>query len=135
MKSYLSGNPPLKLALNDDLIIGKAGPSNEGVILDDCNFHECVNTSDFDLNRTLKINPPDGEFIVMNYRVTSDFQAPFRVFPFIDEVSNYKLEMTLKIRACFPKESCASYVVLKFPVPKLTSNVHNELTKVVKLSM
>ena len=132
MKSYLNGNPPLKLALNDDLIIGKPAPSNVGVTLDDCNFHECVNTSDFDLNRTLKINPPDGEFIVMNYRVTSDFQAPFRVFPFIDEVSNYKLEMTLKIRACFPKETCASYVVLKFPVPKLTSNVHNELTKVNK---
>lgn len=131
MKSYLSGNPPLKLALNDDLIIGKAGPSTVGVTLDDCNFHESVNTSDFDLNRTLKINPPDGEFIVMNYRVTSDFQAPFRVFPFIDEVSNYKLEMTLKIRACFPKETCASYVIIKFPVPKLTSNVHNELTKVI----
>lgn len=130
MKSYLSGNPPLKLALNDDLIIGKGGPMNVGVTLDDCNFHEAVNTADFDLNRTLKINPPDGEFIVMNYRVTSDFQAPFRIFPFIDEVSNYKLEMTLKIKACYPKESCASYAVLKFAVPKLTSNVYNELSKV-----
>jgi AP-4 complex subunit mu-1 len=40
----------------------------------------------------------------MNYRVTSDFTAPFRVFPFIEEVSNYKLELNLKIKACFPKE-------------------------------
>ena len=39
MKSYLYGNPPLKLALNDDLVIGKASPSTVGVILDDCNFH------------------------------------------------------------------------------------------------
>jgi AP-4 complex subunit mu-1 len=42
MKSYLSGNPALKLALNEDLIIGKDGNFSNGVVLDDCNFHECV---------------------------------------------------------------------------------------------
>ena len=130
MKSYLNGNPPLKLALNDDLLVGKASAGSASIVLDDCNFHESVNTSEFDLNKTLRINPPDGEFNVMNYRVTSDFQAPFRVFPFIDEVSSYKLELTLKVRACFPKETLASYCVLKLAVPKLTSNVYNELPKV-----
>lgn len=73
------------------------------MVLDDCNFHNCVNTGEFEHNKTLRIHPPDGEFVAMNYRVTSDFQAPFRVFPFIEEVSNYKLELTLKIKACFPK--------------------------------
>jgi len=129
MKSYLHGNPPLKLALNDDLVIGRSGATTSGVILDDCNFHECVNTAEFEMSKVLKIKPPDGEFTVMNYRVTSDFQAPFRIFPFIDEISNYKLELVLKIRACFPKETYASHAIFKFPVPKLTSNVHNELTK------
>ncbi len=38
------------------------------MVFDDCNFHECVNTSEFDMNRTLKVTPPDGEFTVMNYR-------------------------------------------------------------------
>ena len=71
MKSYLAGNPPLKLALNEDLQVGKSGLG--GVIIDDCNFHDCVNTSEFELNKTIKIQPPDGEFTVMNYRVTSDF--------------------------------------------------------------
>ena len=46
-----------------------------------------------ELNKTIRINPPDGEFAVMNYRVTSDFQAPFRVFPFIEELSSYKFEL------------------------------------------
>ena len=64
-----------------------------GVVLDDCNFHDCVNTNEFELNKTIRINPPDGEFAVMNYRVTSDFQAPFRVFPFIEELSSYKFEL------------------------------------------
>jgi AP-4 complex subunit mu-1 len=48
--------------------------------------------------------------VVMSYRITSDFNAPFRVFPFIEEVSNYKLELSLKIKACFPKEVSASFV-------------------------
>jgi len=129
MKSYLHGNPPLKVALNDDLVIGKGNSSSSGVVLDDCNFHQCVNTTEFEMSKVMKIKPPDGEFTVMNYRVTSDFQAPFRIFPFIDEISNYKVELVLKVRACFPKETYASHAILKFPVPKLTANVHNELAK------
>jgi AP-4 complex subunit mu-1 len=50
------------LALNEDLVIGKSS-LNSGVILDDCNFHDCVNTNEFDQNRTLRIHPPDGKKI------------------------------------------------------------------------
>mmetsp|Transcript_17213 Transcript_17213/g.1533 ORF Transcript_17213/g.1533 Transcript_17213/m.1533 type:complete len:84 (+) Transcript_17213:828-1079(+) len=81
------------------------------------------------MSKILRIHPPDGEFVAMNYRVTSDFSAPFRVFPFIEEVSNYKLELNLKIKACFPKEVCASFLNVSFPLPKLVANVHNELPK------
>ena len=82
MKSFLLGNPPLKLALNDDLTIGRSNLTYGGVILvynliilnkDDCNFHECVNTNEFEMNKTLRISPPDGEFTVMNYRLNGDF--------------------------------------------------------------
>lgn len=79
------------------------------------------------MSKVLRISPPDGEFVAMNYRVTSDFTAPFRVFPFIEEVSNYKLELNLKIKACFPKEVTASYLNVSFPLPKLISSVSNEL--------
>lgn len=62
------------MALNEDLQIGRsASIYNANVILDDCNFHECVNTNDFELNKTLKISPPEGEFVVMNYRVNGDY--------------------------------------------------------------
>jgi AP-4 complex subunit mu-1 len=92
MKSYLKGNPGLRLVLNDDLTVGKGSSvSNGGVVLDDCAFHESVDTRDFDALRTLAITPPDGEFLVMNYRINADYQTPFRVYPFIDELANYKL--------------------------------------------
>ena len=54
--------------------IKKIGKGLNGkVVLDDCNFHESVNTLEFDMNRTLRIQPPNGEFIAMNYRITSEF--------------------------------------------------------------
>ena len=65
MKSYLNGNPPLKLALNSDLHIGKGANSMGSlVVLDDCNFHECVDTSDFEVNKVLKIHPPGMFFYI-----------------------------------------------------------------------
>jgi len=83
MKSYLSGNPDLKLALNEDLVIKGQGDlgSYGAVNLDDCNFHEAANLEQFTRERILTITPPDGEFAVMNYRVTGDFFLPFRITP------------------------------------------------------
>ena len=75
MKSYLKGNPELRLVLNDDLVVGKQNPGQQigSVVLDDCNFHECVDVRDFEAMKTLSINPPDGEFLVMNYRINGDY--------------------------------------------------------------
>ena len=65
MKSFLSGNPELRLALNEDLVIGKGSGAYGSVILDDCNFHECVHLDEFESSRTLHFIPPDGEFAVL----------------------------------------------------------------------
>ena len=34
------------------------------VVLDDCNFHECVDLSEFEMGRCLNFYPPEGEFAV-----------------------------------------------------------------------
>ena len=100
MKSYLIGNPELRLVLNNDLTVGRSATGHQGsVTLDDCNFHECVDTNDFEAMKTVSINPPDGEFLVMNYRINGEYPAPFRIYPFIDEVTQYKLQFTVKVRA------------------------------------
>jgi len=73
------------------------------VVLDDCNFDEVVDTSEFDINRTLKIKPPSGEFTVMNYRITSEFIPPFRINPFIDQSDTYSLKVVLTVKANYVK--------------------------------
>ena len=59
MKSYLIGNPSLKLMLNDDLTIADTNTPGS-IILDDCNFHESVQHNEFLTNKALKIMPPEG---------------------------------------------------------------------------
>ncbi|KAJ8424653.1 hypothetical protein Cgig2_003087 [Carnegiea gigantea] len=135
MKSYLSGNPEIKLALNEDVTIGRSGSSAYGysgsgsgaVILDDCNFHESVHLDNFDLDRTLSLVPPDGEFPVMNYRMTQEFKPPFRINALIEEAGSLKAEVILKIRAEFPSSATANTILVQMPLPSYTSRVSFEL--------
>jgi len=124
MKSYLAGNPLLKLALNEELIVGKSTtPGAYGAIeIDDCNFHECVKLDEFESLRILSFLPPDGEFIVMNYRITSDFRTPFRIFPFFELVSPYKIELIIKIKADIPEHNYGGNILVEIPLPKDTSS-------------
>lgn len=168
MKSYLSGNPALRLALNEDLIIGKGNnPTNNygaygcvrmatqvGLIvmldlgynaleIDDCNFHECVRLDEWENYRIMSFVPPEGEFVVMNYRITSDFRVPFRIFPFFELTTPRKVDLVIKvthpdthhprvqfiypaiacqqIRADIPEQNYGGNVLITFPVPASTA--------------
>ncbi|KAL5992662.1 AP-4 complex subunit mu [Asimina triloba] len=143
MKSYLTGNPEIRLALNEDLSIGRSGNSiyetaiaklvtpgvyyrssagGGAVILDDCNFHESVHLDSFDVDRTLTLIPPDGEFSVMNYRMTQEFKPPFRVNALIEEAGPFRAEVILKVRADFASSITANTIAVHMPVPTYTSS-------------
>ncbi|CAA3001994.1 AP-4 complex subunit mu [Olea europaea subsp. europaea] len=137
MKSYLSGNPEIRVAFNDDLTIGRGGRSIYGiiigssgsgsVILDDCNFHESVHLDSFDVGRTLSLVPPDGEFPVMNYRITQEFKPPFRINTLIEKSGNYKAEVILKIHAEIPSSVTANIIAIEMPLPTYKTCVNFEL--------
>jgi len=91
-----------------------------------------VDTRDFEHMRTVAIKPPDGEFLVMNYRINGEYPAPFRIYPFVDELAPYKLQFTVKVRANFPPNHFATQVVVKFAVPSTSTGVHFELPKGIK---
>ena len=112
------------MILNEDISLGDSTYGK--VILDDCNFHECVNYSEFMVNKSIRINPSEGEFVAMNYRITSDFSAPFKIFAFFETVNEYKVELTIKLKSMFPKNNFASFVVVKFNAPKQASSINSE---------
>ncbi|KAL8499429.1 hypothetical protein ACS0TY_022409 [Phlomoides rotata] len=135
MKSYLTGNPEIRLALNDDLHIARSGVPNYGysssgagaVVLDDCNFHESVHMDSFDVDRTLSLVPPDGEFPVMNYRITQEFKPPFTINTLIEEAGSLKAEVILKIRAEFPSSVTANTILVEMPLPTYTTRLLGDL--------
>lgn len=92
-------------------------------MIDDCSFHESVDATDFESMKSITIQPPDGEFLVMNYRITGEFQTPFRIYPYIEELSPFQLQVTIKVRSTFPGEHFAKSVGVRFPIPAGTSSV------------
>lgn len=45
--------------------------------------------------------PTDGEFSVMNYRMTQEFKPPFRVNALIEEAGSLKVRASFFIHDCY----------------------------------
>ncbi len=74
VQSNLSGIPDLLLTFKD--------PS----IIDDCSFHPCVRYTRYESEQVLSFVPPDGNFILMRYRVrpsvlSGGFSPPISCMP------------------------------------------------------
>lgn len=128
MKCFLSGMPDLKLGLNDKLGLEKesqtrARPTRSGktIELDDVVFHQCVNLTRFNAEKTVSFVPPDGEFELMKYRITEGINLPFRVLPIVKELGRTRFEVNVKVKSVFGAKMFALNVVLKVPVPKHTA--------------
>lgn len=129
MKSFLQGSPELHIGLNENLQIGRDSGSY-GTVLDDCNFHECVKLDDFEGNRELVLRPPDGEFTLMNYRISGNpTQAlPFRVSVSSEDTSDHgRVDVVVRLDCDIPPKSYGSNLLIRVAVPKATSSCSYEL--------
>ena len=131
MKSYLKNSPELRVVLSDDVIIGKTSFSAGRMELAGYNFAQSARTKDFESQRTLYIIPPEGEFILMNYRINNEFAPPFRIYTIIEE-SDYKLELRIKLMANFNSNTKAGNIVITFNAPKEVQSVYFNLPKELK---
>lgn len=68
---------------------------------------------EFDSTRQLTFYPPEGEFVLMNFRVTGEFRCPFRIFPSIEDnpSSPYKMDVIIRVRADIPEAHHGANVV------------------------
>jgi len=136
MKSYLSGSPELHLALNDDLSISSSGKAGYGMVeLDNVNFHECVQLDKFEQERMLVLEPPHGEFVLMNFHIGSlrhEGQIPFRITPTLSPLTDYKQELRLQVLAEFAEKYHGANVKVTFTVPKSSTGASCELAPQAK---
>jgi len=120
MKSFLSGMPELKLGLNDKLMFEATGrPMTRGkaVELEDIKFHQCVRLARFENDRTISFIPPDGEFDLMTYRLTTQVKPLIWVEAVVEPHSHSRIEYMVKAKSQFKSRSVANSVEIIIPVP------------------
>lgn len=134
MRSYLNGCPPVRMLLSQNLLVGKDTPipvvqdetgrtlsAEDFIIVDDMNFHQCMNLEKFESDRLLSFNPPEGEFVAMNYRITMPFRVPFMIRPMVEEKSETKIELILQVKSLFEPDVDASNVFIAMHTPHDTT--------------
>jgi AP-4 complex subunit mu-1 len=126
IKNFLKGGgAAVRLVLGDVGLRGKGQPG--GNLLEDYNFHHCVEDKEFEMARALRITPPQGEFVAMNYRMLPVFNPPFKVVTDCGWPTPYKLELTVRLSSTFSAEVAASRVRLQANVPEQVTSVYNDL--------
>jgi AP-4 complex subunit mu-1 len=131
MKSYLKNSPELRIVLSDEILVGKTSYGAGRMELSGYNFCQGVRAKDFESQRTLYIVPPEGEFILMNYRINNEFAPPFRLYTIVEE-SDYKLELRIKLMANFSSNTKAGNIKITFNAPKETQSVYFNVPKQFK---
>lgn len=138
MKSNLSGMPECKIGINDKIVMESRGTNMIGdggsqqianysnmstVYIDDCHFHQCVRLSKYENYHTINFIPPDGEFVLMRYRTTTDILLPFRVIPLVREIGRARLDMKVVLKTNFKPSWSAQKIEVKIMTPPNTANV------------
>jgi AP-1 complex subunit mu len=119
MKCYLSGMPELRLGLNDKVMFESTGRTSRGksIEMEDVKFHQCVRLSRFENDRTISFIPPDGEFELMSYRLSTPVKPLVWVEAAVESHKGSRVEYMVKVKAQFKRRSTANNVEIYVPVP------------------
>lgn len=144
VQSYLSGNPAIRLGLQENLILARRDQhalssfgSEDAVVLDTYALHEAADHERFDRERVLELVPPEGRFALLTYRCSRSFRPPFRVYPRLedDAYSPDKLTLYIRLRAEHEPTKVASGVEVAVPMPPSIQRVHCEVDTPAEASL
>jgi AP-1 complex subunit mu len=120
IKSCLSGMPELRLGLNDKLQLmagDRQNRSQKNIEMEDVVFHQCVSLTRFDSDRIISFVPPDGDFELLSYRLTTNVKPLFWIEAIVESHAHSRIEYLIKARSQFKLRSVANDVQIKIPVP------------------
>ncbi|EGG13924.1 hypothetical protein DFA_11685 [Cavenderia fasciculata] len=130
MKSYLKGNPVVSMGFNQVLKIGShhRAAGHTGVIVDDCNFHECAPEGIKDETNVMTFKPPQGEFTLFKYRISQSTYLPFMVNTHIETPSKSKMDIVIRLRSNFSAHVHSNTIIITIPLPKSTLSCQSTTT-------
>jgi len=132
MKCLLSGVPELRLGLNDRIQFSSrsgegggssssasvSGGKSKAIELEDYTFHQCVKLQKFETDRTISFVPPDGEFELMSYRLSTSVKPLIWIETVVESHSHSRVEYLVKALSQYKQRSTANNVQILIPVPK-----------------
>ncbi len=86
--------------------------------MEDVKFHQCVRLSRFENDRTISFIPPDGEFELMSYRLSTQVKPLVWAEAVIERHEGSRIEFMVKVKAQFKRRSTANNVEIIVPVPE-----------------
>jgi AP-1 complex subunit mu len=85
--------------------------------MEDVKFHQCVRLARFENDRTISFIPPDGEFELMSYRLSTPVKPLIWVEAAVESHRGSRVEYMVKVIAQFKRRSTANNVEIYVPVP------------------
>jgi len=123
VNSLLSGMPELRLGLNDRIQFADVGGASKGqrgaktIEMEDVKFHKCVSLTRFESDRVISFVPPDGEFELLSYRLTTNIKPLFWIEAIVESHAHSRIEYLIKAKSQFKLRSVANDVKITIPVP------------------
>lgn len=75
----------------------------KAIEMEDVKFHQCVRLSRFENDRTISFIPPDGEFELMSYRLSTQVKPLIWAEAVVERHEGSRIEYLVKVRAqCCP---------------------------------
>jgi len=92
------------------------GEERKAVEMEDVSFHQCVSLSRFEKDGIISFVPPDGQFELLTYRLSTNVKPLIIVEPVIDNHGS-KIDYLVKIKSQFRSTCVANDVQIVVPVP------------------
>lgn len=90
----------------------------KAIEMEDVKFHQCVRLARFENDRTISFIPPDGEFELMSYRISTPVKPLIWVEAAVDTHGGSRVEYMVKVKAQFKRRSTANNVEIFVSVPE-----------------
>jgi AP-1 complex subunit mu len=94
-----------------------AGRVTGALVSEDFSFHPCVDAAKVESDRAIRFIPPDGEFQLMSYRLSSKMKPLIWVESMVQRHAHSRIEYIVKVKAQFKKAASASDVKVTIPCP------------------
>ena len=111
---YVHVRFPFSLLIYDLPPLASRGKAIE---MEDVKFHQCVRLARFENDRTISFIPPDGEFELMSYRISTAVKPLIWVEAAVESHKGSRVEYMVKVKAQFKRRSTANNVEIFVPVP------------------